>query len=256
VFPGLIIKGEILKGENVEEYDKPAAYFKRYEQKYLLNQDQYLNFMDLTGDSFQPDQYGPSTIYSVYYDTPDFRIIRRAFTKSGYREKLRLRSYGIPKSDDRIYIEMKKKYQGITYKRRFPVYFGTLENLYTLPPPPAGKRDLFDEFDYFYRRYPVVPSFFISCDRFALEGKTDKRLRLTFDTNIRWRSDNFDFSFGTLGHPLLKANKCLMELKTIEPIPLYVSRCLTKSRIFPVSFSKSKLAYLNFISNRYKGMAL
>jgi hypothetical protein len=239
----------------VEENYKPAVYFKRYEQKYLLNQYQYMNFMNLTGDSFQADEYGASTIYSVYYDTPDFRIIRKAFTKCDYREKLRLRSYGIPQAADMVYIEMKKKYRGLTYKRRFPVYFGTLENLNTLPQPPAGKCDLFDEFNYFYKRYPVAPSFFISYKRIALESKGDKRLRLTFDTNILWRSDTFDFSLGNLGHPLLGANEYLMELKTVEPIPLYINDCLTKNKIFPVSFSKSKLAYLDFI-RRNKGAAL
>jgi hypothetical protein len=243
-----------IKGEGAEELYKPTAWFKRYEQKYLLNQDQYRNFMDLIGDSFQPDQYGPSTIYSIYYDTPDFRIIRKAFTKYDYREKLRLRSYGIPKSGDSVYIEMKKKYQGITYKRRFPVYFGTLKNLYTLPSPPANEGDLFDEFNYFYQRHSVAPSFFISYDRIALESKENKRFRLTFDTNIRWRSDNFDFSFGTLGYPLFKTNEYLLELKTIEPIPLYLSNCLTKNRIFPSSLSKSKLAYMDFIT-RSKGAA-
>jgi hypothetical protein len=150
---------------------------------------------------------------------------------------------------------MKKKYQGITYKRRFPVHFGTLESLNTLPPPPANEGSLFDEFNYFYQRYPLAPSFFISYDRIALESKEDKRLRLTLDTNIRWRSDNFDFSFGTSGYPLLKTDECLMELKTVKPIPLSITNCLTKNRIFPVSFSKSKLAYLDFF-NRCKGAAL
>jgi hypothetical protein len=237
----------------MEEQNKSVACFKRYEQKYLLNRNQYLNFMDTVGDSFQPDTYSPSTIYSIYYDTPDFSIIRKAFIKNTYREKLRLRSYGIPESADKVYIEMKKKYRRVSYKRRFSVHFGSIENLNTLPPPPE-KRGLFDEFNYFYRRYSVAPSFFISCDRIALESKKDKCLRLTFDTNIRWRADNFDFSVGNVGYPLLRTNECLMELKTIEPIPLYVSAWLTKNKIFPASFSKSKLAYRDFM-NRYKGVA-
>jgi SPX domain protein involved in polyphosphate accumulation len=239
----------------VEEHYKPAVYFKRYEQKYLLNQEQHLHFMDMAEDSFQPDTFGPSTIYSVYYDTSDFSIIRKAFIKNTYREKLRLRSYGIPKSADKVYIEMKKKYRGVSYKRRFSVHFGSMENLNTLPVPPPEKRGLFDEFNYFYERHALSPSFFISCDRIALESKEDSRLRLTFDTNIRWRSDRFDFSFRNAGHPLLKTNECLMELKTVEPIPLSVCAWLTQNKIFPTSFSKSKLAYRDFMS-RYKGAAL
>jgi hypothetical protein len=232
----------------MDKYNSSASYFKRYEQKYLLSQDQYRDFMDQIGWAFQPDKYGPSTIYSVYYDTPDRRIINRTFTKSAYREKLRLRSYGIPGPKDNVYIELKKKYKGITYKRRFPVNFEALESLYTLPPPPAEEGGLFDEFNYFYQRYPLKPAFFISYDRIALESREDNRLRLTFDTNIRWRDENFDFSYGTLGCPLLNPNECLMELKTVEPIPFFISSNLTKNRIFPTSFSKSKLAYLDSVN--------
>jgi hypothetical protein len=237
----------------MNKYNKSATYFKRYEQKYLLNEDQHRSFLDLVGGSFQPDKYGPATVFTVYYDSPDHRIIGKTFIKSAYREKLRLRSYGIPGPGDMVYIEMKKKYYGITYKRRFAVNYGDMENLYTLPPPPppaAGKGVLFDEFNYFYHRYPLIPAFFISYDRIALESKNDKRLRLTFDTNIRWRAENFDFSFGTSGQDLLQAGEFLMELKTCEPIPLYISRGLTKNRIFPSSFSKSKLAYRDYINKR------
>jgi hypothetical protein len=236
------------------ENHKAASCFKRYEQKYLLQQDQYHNFLNLMGDAFQSDKYGPSTIYTVYYDTPDHRIIGKAFTKAVFREKLRLRSYGIPGPGINVYVEIKKKYNGIIYKRRFPVDFENLKDLYTLPSPPSAEEGLFDEFRFFYQRYSLAPVFFLSYNRVALESKSDKRLRLTFDTNIRWRSDNFDFTHGNSGYPLLKADECLMELKTVEPIPLYVSNCLTKNKIFPASFSKSKLAYLGF-TNGYEDSA-
>jgi hypothetical protein len=254
MFLQVVVKFQFIGGFMKGYFKRAAAYFQRYEQKYLLNEEQYRRFMETAGDSFQPDEFGPSTIYSIYYDTPDFSIVRKAFTKDAYREKVRLRSYGIPKLQDNVYIEMKKKYRGVTYKRRFSVHFDTLENLNTLPEPPPENCELFDEFNYFYERHAVAPSFFISSDRIALESKADSRLRLTFDTNIRWRADHFDFSFGASGRPLLKPNEYLMELKTVEPIPLSVCECLTKNRIFPVSFSKSKSAYRDF--NRYKGVAL
>ena len=51
-------------------------------------------------------------------DTPDHRLIRSSLEKPVYKEKLRLRSYGVPQSDTTVFAELKKKYKGIVYKRR------------------------------------------------------------------------------------------------------------------------------------------
>ncbi|MDR0877122.1 MAG: polyphosphate polymerase domain-containing protein [Treponema sp.] len=245
-----------------------ATYLRRYEQKYVLNEDRYQGVMELLGGNYYPDIYGKSIVYSVYYDTSDNRIIRKAFTKGGYREKLRLRSYGAPEhstetmasSRERVlgspletgatvYVELKKKYRGLTYKRRFPVSFGSFDDSGVPPLPSPEKRGLYAEFAWFYRRYDLSPAFFIRYDRLALRCTDNPTIRITFDTNICFRRGGFTsgqadglvpFSNWT---PILSGPYYLMELKTVNAIPLDLSRGLSRAGIFSVSFSKSKIAY-------------
>ncbi|MDR1636345.1 MAG: VTC domain-containing protein, partial [Treponema sp.] len=91
-----------------------AVYFQRYEQKYLLNNFQYYAVLKILDEFTRPDEYGPSTIYSIYYDNENFEITRKVSGKSAYKEKLRLRSYGIPHPGDTVYLELKKKLNGLT----------------------------------------------------------------------------------------------------------------------------------------------
>jgi hypothetical protein len=222
-----------------------ATYLKRYEQKYLLDEEQYRAVTALLGGNFCPDTYGKSVVYSVYYDTGDYRIIRNGFTKSAYREKLRLRCYGAPGTEDTVYVELKKKYQGLTYKRRFPVPFAALSGNAAPPLPPAEKRPLYDEFAWFYKRYDLSPAFFIVYDRVALQDPDDPSIRITFDTNIRFRRGGFTEGLVECSRwtPILRGPRCLMELKTVNAIPPDLSRGLSLAGIFPVSFSKVKTAW-------------
>ena len=100
------------------ENTAPIAFMKRYELKYLLSADQraYLE-RELEGRLF-PDRYGETAIASLYYDTPDFRLIRASVEKPAYKEKLRLRSYGPASDTSPVFLEMKRKAYGLVYKRR------------------------------------------------------------------------------------------------------------------------------------------
>ena len=92
--------------------------FERVERKFLLTPSQYEGLMRVLPEYMQADQYGESTILSLYLDTADSLLIRRSLEKPVYKEKLRLRSYGVPGDGDNVFLEMKKKVQGVVYKRR------------------------------------------------------------------------------------------------------------------------------------------
>ena len=92
--------------------------FERYEKKFLLSGEQYRRLMSIVGDRLAQDAYGRSTVLSVYLDTPDRRLIRASLEKPAYKEKLRVRSYGVPGMEDEVFVELKKKYRGVVYKRR------------------------------------------------------------------------------------------------------------------------------------------
>ena len=92
--------------------------FERVERKFLLTPSQYEGMMRVLPEYMQADQYGESTILSLYLDTADSLLIRRSLEKPVYKEKLRLRSYGVPGDGDNVFLEVKKKVQGVVYKRR------------------------------------------------------------------------------------------------------------------------------------------
>ena len=93
--------------------------FKRYELKYLLTKDQKQKVLAAMEDYMSRDQYGRSTIRNLYYDTDNYLLIRRSMEKPAYKEKLRIRSYS--QADATVFVELKKKADGIVYKRRIPL---------------------------------------------------------------------------------------------------------------------------------------
>ena len=95
-----------------------AEVFQRHEIKYLTNPKQRAYLEEVLKDRMVPDPHGESTICNVYYDTPNYRLIRRSLEKPAYKEKIRVRSYGTAAPDDMVFLELKKKYDGIVYKRR------------------------------------------------------------------------------------------------------------------------------------------
>lgn len=94
------------------------SVFKRYEIKYLVTNEQKEMIMREMQKYMYADKYGKSTICNIYFDTPDFLLIRRSLEHPLYKEKLRLRSYGVAKHDSTTFIEIKKKYKRVVYKRR------------------------------------------------------------------------------------------------------------------------------------------
>ncbi len=218
--------------------------FQRIETKYLLEEEQYLALMDSLKDIAEVDQYGETSILNIYYDTPDFNLIRTSLEKPVYKEKLRLRSYGIPEDDTRAFIEIKKKFKGVVYKRRIGMeYSDSLDYL-------AGKKEVENpsqisgEIDYFLKFYKGIrPAMAVSYDRIAMFGKEDENLRITFDRNIRWRCENLDLKYGNVGQDILKPGQRLMELKIAGAMPLYLAHIFSDLGIYQTSFSKYGRGY-------------
>lgn len=161
--------------------------FERYEKKYFLTPAGQKALLQTIAPYIKMDFYGKYTICNLYYDTPDWRLIRASLAKPVYKEKLRVRSYGVPAPDGKVFAELKKKYKGVVYKRRITVPAAEVQSLL------AGQRSLADygqigrEIAWFQQLYDARPRVFIGYDRIAFAGVADPELRITFDTNIRWR---------------------------------------------------------------------
>jgi len=213
--------------------------FERSEKKYLLDEDQYRALREQLQPRMEEDAYGEYTVCNLYFDTEHNDLIRRSIEKPRYKEKMRLRSYGTVSGDDKVFLEIKKKYKGVVYKRRIKIpYREAVAYIYDgVPPSKTGQ--IFNEIDYFIKFYGCKPKLFLSYDRVALCGiGEEKALRITFDRNIRSRTDRLDLAIPPDGEQLLPDKTWLMEIKAPGAMPMWLTELLTTLKIYPTSFSK------------------
>ena len=222
--------------------------FARYEKKYLISTEQQERLLKVLQEKFRPDIYGIHTVCNIYFDTEDYRLIRTSLDKPVYKEKLRLRSYGTPGINDLVFLELKKKYKGIVYKRRVPLPFSEARQFLHSGGLPEKPDQILHEIDWFVHHYSPVPKAYIAYDREAWLEKDDPELRVTFDRDIRGRESMLDLSRGSWGMPLLPPGTVLMEWKLPGVMPLGLSGLLSRNDILPVSFSKYGSFYQNHLA--------
>ena len=225
--------------------------FKRYEKKYLLSAGQYARLMEVLRPHIEPDEYFRSTVCSLYYDTEDCRLIRHSIEGPVYKEKLRLRSYGVPTAEDPVFVELKKKYKGIVYQRRVTTTAGQAAAWLRGEAPPPEDGQVEREIDWFLKANPLRPRAYIACERTAWRAVDDPELRITFDEHIRWREHDLDLCAGSEGELLTEEGAVLMELKLPEAAPLWLAHMLSDARLFPTGFSKYGTAYREHILQEY-----
>lgn len=223
---------------------KIKSTFQRYEKKYLLDENKYYKFLNKIEDKMRIDDYGKVTICNIYFDTEDSRLIRYSLDKPVYKEKLRMRSYDVPNSKSTVFVELKKKYDGIVYKRRENMLIVEAENYLYRGEYPSFESQVLHEIDWFINHYKTIqPSMYISYERIAMYGIEDSEIRITFDENILWRDTELDLEKGSWGNPIINKNQYLMEVKIAGGMPFWLCDALNSLEIYPRSFSKYGIAY-------------
>lgn len=226
--------------------------FKRYELKYLLSLEEYRAVRAAMDGHMKGDKYGESDICNLYCDTQEFVLARRSNEKPFYKEKLRIRSYGVAKPDSEVFVEIKKKYDSVVYKRRIVTDEKTAVEM--LDGNSKDERQIAKEIAYFARLYKgLQPQMFISYRREAFYGIEDKSFRMTFDRSILWRTQDLTLQHGIYGTPILPEGKILMEVKTAAAIPLWLVKVLSENKIYKTSFSKYGTAYIMLQSDTSQG---
>ena len=241
--------------------------FKRYELKYLLSDEQLHLMQEAMQGRMQPDRFFSSTVRSLYFDTDSCQLIRHSLEHPVYKEKLRLRSYGRAEADSPVFVELKKKYQSVVYKRRIALPLGEAEDWIrggalpdtasrftpgALPDTASrftpGEQQILHEIEYFINFYQTLaPAALITCDRTAYTGIEQPDLRITFDTDVLARTHDMSLGGEIYGTGLLPEGKTLMEIKTGGGMPLWLTDALTRGRIYRQTFSKYGAAYQTLI---------
>lgn len=228
--------------------------FQRYEIKYRVTRAQQQRIIQAIAPYMQADRYGLHTIRNVYFDTPDHRLIRRSLEKPLYKEKLRVRSYVTATAETPVFVELKKKYKGIVYKRRI-VLPEADAMAFLCERRAVGETQILREIAYCLEYYrDLRPAMYLAYDRQAFYGREDPDLRLTFDTNIRWRQDRLRLTEEPDGRLLVPEDTVMMEIKTTTALPLWLTALLNEEKIYKSSFSKYGTAYLETVKEKREGL--
>lgn len=223
-----------------------TATFKRYEYKYRLTKKQYQALQEVMKDHMQLDEFGHHTINNIYFDTPDYLLIRRSLEKPVYKEKLRLRWYGTREENTPIFIELKKKYKGVVYKRRMKRDWEETRAYFQKHKPLAeGKQgQIVHELDYFMEFYKNLrPALFLGYEREAFFGLENHEFRMTFDFNIRCQEHHIYQQKSNGGARVLNSDEVLLEVKTGEGLPQWLLDFFAQEQVYRSSFSKYGTAY-------------
>ena len=222
--------------------------FERYEFKYFLDRSQKKALMEAIDGRMAPDRYGRTTIRNIYYDTGSFRLIRDSLDQPVYKEKLRIRSYQRANKEDPVFVEIKKKFEGVVYKRRVAMPKAAAEGWIDRGNVIPFKSQITSEIDYFLEFYEGIGAkVFLSYEREAYSDGKDPEFRLTLDENILARNTDLDLGSDIWGASLLPDGTTLMEVKISRAMPLWMAQFLSENNISKVSFSKYGAYYKNFL---------
>lgn len=237
--------------------------FNRYESKYLMDDEAYRRIYAALLEYMEKDEYNRNEFYSIsnlYFDTEHDTLIRTSMMKPKYKEKLRLRAYGVPDSDAKVYMEIKKKVCGLVNKRRTALKLNEAYDFVRTGVAPELKSymnpQVVNEITYFLRLYDLQPKLYLSYDRKALFSKESRDLRITFDTNIRCRRYDLKLEQGDYGEQLLEPGQWLMEVKAEKTVPAWLSHMLSEHQLYRTSFSKYGNEYKKLLRNNQKERVL
>ena len=233
--------------------------FKRYELKYHINPSQRDALMKAIEGHLALDQFGHTTIRNLYYDTDSWRLVRRSIEKPWYKEKLRVRSYGQATDESPVFVELKKKYEKVVYKRRLALPCeAAMEGLKpgSVLPAKLSDQQIGREIEVFKDFYgpTLAPAMYLSYEREAFYPIDGVDFRMTIDENLLWRVEDVDLRSPGGGRFILPPDDMILELKTPGGIPLWMARFLSEHRIYQTSFSKYGTAYQQWLAEeKYTG---
>lgn len=212
--------------------------FRRKETKYLLTESQVQELLRLIEPHIKKEKYFKGTNCSIYFDNDNRYLAIHSLEKPLYKEKVRIRSYGIPKMSNTVFLEIKKKYNGIGNKRRIPVKLSDFYQYMESGKLESATPEIKKELDVCIKRYGLKPALFLAYDRTSYCDKNNSAFRLTFDRNVRSREHDLLLEHGDYGEKFFNDNTVVMEVKALNAYPFYFVHALSKLQIFPASFSK------------------
>lgn len=229
----------------------------RYEIKYILDPAERRYLEEKMNGIMCLDRYGRTTIRNIYFDTADNRLIRTSVDGPKYKEKLRIRSYKRVSDNEDVFVELKKKYDSVVYKRRVAMKEEDAMFWLAHNGEQPGHSQIENEIGYFRTFYKdLSPKVFISYEREAFFPEEESDVRITLDSNIMARDHDLSLRSGVYGQNIIDRDLTVLELKVTGAIPAWFLRFIRETGLHKTSFSKYGRYYMNTFKNKhdaYKG---
>jgi hypothetical protein len=221
---------------------KTIDVFQRVEDKYRISRREAREILNEMKGYIKKDQYFQYTVHNIYYDSPDSQMIISSLNSDRFKEKLRLRCYEQPSDDTLCFLETKKKFGDIVYKKRIALNHKEAMAYLNEGIMHHVDNNTADEIDYLINYYSCVPKTLILYDRTCFSAVNEADVRVTFDANIRYRND--DINLTERGdEKLLAGNDVIMEIKAMNRYPMWLVRILSERKLYKHSFSKYGMIY-------------
>lgn len=222
--------------------------YLRQEKKYLLDEQGYLLATEEIMKHMDKDIYALQRIHNVYFDNDSMQVIGTSIEKPPFKEKLRFRAYG---DCNYAFLELKRKLSGVVYKRRITLTRSAADGMIEgrVLPAEAGEGQIAGEIDFFVKRYSAYPKIYIAYDRLSFKDRSGGDLRITFDSNITFRTESLYLDTSHTEQRYQEQPFYIMEIKTHLGLPVWLTEFLSKNRCYPCSFSKYGKIYEKFLSD-------
>jgi len=241
-----------------------SYYNNRHEEKYVLDFVTYFKILKELKVLFKGDSYGDKTgkykVISLYYDTTNLDFFWEKVDGEEIRSKLRLRTY-VPNSPDKaknskknpLFLEIKKKKNCNVFKKRINIDIDFAEKFINNPffdtkfinSLSENDKKALGEIAYLKSKLALRPMLLVYYDRQAFVSKDNLNVRVTFDTNIRYREKDLSLRTRPSDKHILHPSLAVMEIKYSNYLPLAIVQILQKYKCESHPFSK----YCNGINN-------
>lgn len=260
-----------LERKKPENEGMVKAYYKnRYELKYVMDWSTYFRMKKDIEVLFKKDPFGDKNgkynVISLYYDTPALKFFQEKIDGEERRVKLRLRTYVHKDRIDNkrrmkqpdVFIEIKKKINKNVLKKR--VYLDEKKAREFIENPSLGKpfmklvdkkgKETLREVEYLKSIFKLKPTIVVSYTRQAFVSKDNLNVRVTFDSNIRYRRRDFSLKMKGGDNYLLPPNLLVMEIKYTDYFPLWLVQLIQKYECGIRTFSKYCTGIENYFYER------
>lgn len=145
--------------------------FQRVEEKYVIKKEDKKKLLKVINSYIKEDEYFKSEIHNIYFNTQNNDLIINSLEKPIFKDKFKIRSYGIPKYNDYVFLEMKTKYKGVVGKRRIKIRLNEIDDY--LENNKKTDNEILKEIIYYYNYYKLKKAIYIAYDRESYKGIED-----------------------------------------------------------------------------------